>query len=47
MGSHEDIKHEKYREIPINNPFIRDPYIWDRENELFDKIKVSWFDQKC
>lgn len=38
MESHEDIK--KYREIPINNPFIRDPYIWDRENELFDKIKV-------
>lgn len=30
-----------YREIPIKNPFIRENKIWDSENELFDKIKVS------
>jgi hypothetical protein len=30
-----------YREIPIKNPFIRENKIWDSDNELFDKIKVS------
>lgn len=34
-----------YREIPINNPFIRENNIWDSENELFDKIKVSLSDE--
>lgn len=32
---------KKYRKIPINNPFIRDQNIWDRKNELYDKVKVS------
>lgn len=32
---------KKYQEIPINNPFLRDNFYWDRENETFDKIKVS------
>lgn len=31
---------KKYQKIPINNSFIRDKYIWDRENELYDKVKV-------
>lgn len=31
---------KKYQKIPINNSFIRDKYIWDRDNELYDKIKV-------
>lgn len=34
-------KTKSYREIPIKNPFIRENKIWDSENELFDKIKVS------
>lgn len=35
------VKTKIYREIPIKNPFIRESNIWDSENELFDKIKVS------
>lgn len=31
-----------FKEIPIQNPFLRDKFgHWSRENELFDKIKVS------
>lgn len=40
MDNRESVK--KYREIPMNNPFIRENYIWDRENELFDKVKVIY-----
>lgn len=32
---------KKFKEIPINNPFLRDKFYWDRENEIFDKIKVN------
>lgn len=32
---------KKYRKIPVNNSFIRDKHIWDRDRELYDKIKVS------
>lgn len=31
---------KRFREIPMNNPFLRDPYFWDRENVMYDKIKV-------
>jgi hypothetical protein len=32
---------KEFTEIPINNPFLRDKFYWDRENETFDKIKVN------
>lgn len=31
---------KEFREIPINNPFIRSDDHWDRDNELYDKVKV-------
>jgi hypothetical protein len=31
----------KFKQIPIKNAFIRDKNYWDKENELFDKIKVN------
>lgn len=34
-----------YKEIPINNPFVRGNNIWDSENVLFDKVKVSLSDE--
>lgn len=50
MFSEEDIKLEthngfkksaKFRSEAIINPFLRDKNYWDKENELFDKIKVN------
>lgn len=42
MNSNGDIcdKRKKFKEIKIINPFLRDKHYWDKENELFDKIKV-------
>lgn len=44
MNSNKEISENnfssKFKEIPINNPFIRDKFYWNRENERFDKIKV-------
>lgn len=49
MVSEEETKNSAktkiYREIQIKNPFIREDKIWDSENELFDKIKVSVYDE--
>lgn len=38
----------KYHKLPVNNPFIRDKYIWHRDNAFYDKIKVSneWMTSK-
>lgn len=50
MFSEEDIKTEtrngvkrsaKFKSEVIINPFLRDKNFWDKENELFDKIKVN------
>lgn len=38
--SENNLSRKKFKEIPINNPFIRDKHYWDRDNETFDKIKV-------
>lgn len=32
---------KEFREIPINNPFIRSDDHWDRDNQLYDKVKVN------
>jgi hypothetical protein len=32
----------KYKEILIENPFLRSKYIWDAENEFVDKVKVRF-----
>jgi hypothetical protein len=44
-GTKNENKTKIYREIKINNPFIREENIWDKENELFDKIKVRMCDE--
>lgn len=50
MFSEEDIKLEthngfkksqRFKSEVIINPFLRDKNYWDKENELFDKIKVN------
>ena len=50
MFSEEDIKLEsnngvnrsaKFKSEVIINPFLREKNYWDKENELFDKIKVN------
>jgi hypothetical protein len=38
---HNGEERKKYHEIPIENPFIRHKYYWDRGNETLDKLKVS------
>lgn len=32
---------QKYQEITLKNPFFRDEYYWDKNNETYDKIKVK------
>jgi hypothetical protein len=47
MSSEEDLNKnhfhsaKRFQEIPLKNPFLRDKYYWDKENEVFDKIKVT------
>lgn len=31
---------KKFKELEINNAFIRKEPFWDKENELLDKFKV-------
>lgn len=35
------LEKKSFKKIEIKNPFLRDFYYWDKENELIDKIKVS------
>lgn len=34
-------KKNNYKEIIFNNPFLRSKDLFDKENEIVDKIKVS------
>lgn len=36
----ENARNKSFKEIEIKNPFLRDFHYWDKENELFDKVKV-------
>lgn len=40
-GSVKSVEAKKFREIPIQNPFLREFHVWNRENEFYDKVKVS------
>lgn len=34
------VEKKTLKEIPIHNPFLREFHVWNRENELYDKVKV-------